>query len=166
MRTRSAWWLLPLLLSGCETFKTRTPPGFVSLTTDEDYDYRATTADGVVAAVRVLDNEPRGDEAFWTDAIAGHLRQQGGYALLDSQAVRTRSGLAGRRLRFGHDEGTHPHLYQLTVFVTRARIYVVESGGAKPAIERESPHLEAFLGDFEARRCWWFTRPCAQPALD
>jgi hypothetical protein len=151
-------WLpaLALVLAGCGTFSARTPRGFVALTDPEpQYDYRATTPDGVVLAVRVLDNEPRGDEGFWGQAVETRLRHQGGYALLETRAVKTRTGLAGRQLRFGHDQGTRPHLYQLTLFVTKKRIYLLEAGGAKEGVEREAPRLDAFLADFKARRCWW-----------
>jgi hypothetical protein len=139
---------------GCAPFEAQTPPGFVSLA-DQDplYDYRATTHDGVVLAVRVLPNDPVGDEAFWSQAVALRLRHQGGYALLESRAVQTASGLPGRQLRFGHDEGTRPHLYQVTLFVTRKRIYLLEAGGAKALVDREAPRLDGFVSAFEARRC-------------
>jgi hypothetical protein len=148
----------------CGTFSAQAPPGFVALDDPEPaYDYRATTPDGVVLAVRVLDNEPRGDEAFWSDAITGRMRQQGGYAALEAHPVRTRSGLAGRRLRFGHDQGARPHLYDVALFVTRRRIYLLEAGGDRAAMDRAAPHLDTFLATFQPRRCWF--RACTQPAL-
>jgi hypothetical protein len=143
-----------LTLASCATFKARTPAGFVALPDQEPlYDYRATTHDGVVLAVRVLPNDPTGDEAFWSQAIELRLRHQGGYAFLDSDVVKTKSGLPGRRLRFGHDEGAQPHLYQVTVFATKSRIYLLEAGGAKSLVEREAPKLESFVADFKPRRC-------------
>ena len=141
-------------VAGCGTFKAPTPPGFVALAEQDPlYDYRATTHDGVVLAVRVMPNDPLGDEAFWSQAVELRLRNQGGYALLESRAVRTRSGLPGRQIRFGHDEGARPHVYQVTLFVTKKRIYLLEAGGAKALMDRESPRLEAFVATFEPRRC-------------
>jgi hypothetical protein len=144
-----------LLSAGCTTFRASTPAGFVELADQERYEYRATTHDGVVLSVRSLDNDPRGDEAFWTRAVELRLRHQGGYALLDNRAVSAQHGLTGRQLRFGHDEGARPHLYQVTLFVTHKRIYLLEAGGSRDAVQRESAKLEAFVAKFEPRRCWF-----------
>ena len=141
---------------GCGTFRATTPSGFVSLPDQEpSYDYRASTHDGVVVSVRSLPNDPRGDEGFWTRAVELRLRQQGGYALLDNRPVRAQRGLTGRQLRFGHDEGARPHLYQVTMFVTRKRIYLLEAGGGRTAMERERAKLEMFVSSFQPRRCWF-----------
>ena len=143
--------LLGLLLGGCSTFKAKTPPGSVELEDHEArYDYRATTPDGVVLAVRALPNEPRGDESFWSQAIEGRLRHRGGYALLDSRSVKSADGVAGKQLRFGHDEGARPHLYYLTLFVTEDHIFLVEAGGAKDLVERETAKIDAFVSGFVA----------------
>ena len=144
-----------LLAAGCSTFRASTPAGFVELEDQERYDYRSTTHDGVVLSVRSLDNEPRGDQACWTRAVEHRLRHQGGYALLDSRDVGAQRGLAGRQLRFGHDEGARPHLYQVTVFVTHKRIYLLEAGCSRDAVQRESAKLEAFVADFQPKRCWF-----------
>jgi hypothetical protein len=148
--------LAALAAAGCSTFRATTPAGFVALPDQEpQYDYRATTHDGVVVSVRSLDNDPRGDEAFWSRAVELRVRHQGGYALLDNRAVSARDGLTGRQLRFGHDEGARPHLYQVTLFVTHKRIYLLEAGGSRAAVERETPKLDAFIAQFEPRRCWF-----------
>ena len=149
-----AWTMVAAALAGCSTFKAPTPPGFVALA-DQDplYDYRATTHDGVVLAVRVMPNDPLGDEPFWSQAVELRVRNQGGYALLETRAVKTASGLPGRQIRFGHDEGARPHIYQVTLFVTKKRIYLLEAGGAKALVDRESPRLDSFIATFEPRRC-------------
>jgi hypothetical protein len=145
-----------LAAAGCETFRAQTPAGFVALEDPKRrYDYRATTHDGVVLGVRAMANEPRGDEGFWAQAVTERLRQQGGYALLETRPVKTDSGLTGRQLRFGHDQGARPHLYQVTLFVTRKRIYLLEAGGARPLMEREAARVDGFVTHFEPRRCWF-----------
>ncbi|MCK6592939.1 MAG: serine/threonine protein kinase, partial [Polyangiaceae bacterium] len=60
-----------LLLAGCgRPFVPATPPGFVELEDlYEENEYRAATADGVVLGIRVLENEPKGETAFWVRAI-------------------------------------------------------------------------------------------------
>ena len=151
---RAATLGLTLLLGiasagGGASFHAQTPPGFVALEeSNHRYDYRATTADGVVVAAREIDNDGHGDEAFWTQAIVLKLRALGGYALLDQHAVTCQGGLSGHQLRFGHDEGTRPHLYVVTIFVTPNRIYLIEAGGAKELMSREAGKLDAFVASF------------------
>ena len=66
-----------------------TPPGFVAID-DDAYDFRATNADGVVLAVRAMDNDPSGDLAFWSGAIDRRLRQH--YDAVDVIEVEAESG--------------------------------------------------------------------------
>jgi hypothetical protein len=138
------------VVAGCgATFHSETPPGFVALKDQEPrYDYRATTPDGLVMAVRVIDNDPKGDDAFWTGAIELRLRALGGYALLDRRAVTCKTGQPGTQLRFGHDEGTNPHLYVVTLFVTPKHLYLLEAGGAKTLMERDKAKVEGFVASF------------------
>lgn len=119
-------WLVALaavvmgLTAGCggSTFYSATPPGFVELEDQEpDYAYRATSADGVVIAVREIEHEPKGDQTFWVQAIRNRMRERAGYALIESKEVTTKSGLKGTQLQFGHDEKGQSMLYTLTVFV-------------------------------------------------
>ena len=137
--------------AGCgASFHHRTPKGFVELPDQEAYAYRATSADGVVLAVRALEHEPEGEIDFWTEAITGQLRHRGGYALLDERDVETRGGLAGRQLRFGHDEGDEPHLYYVTVFVTGDTLYLLEAGGTAEQMERRGEQIDWAVANFEA----------------
>jgi len=133
------------------SFQTTTPPGFVELDRDDDdpaYDYRATTADGLVLAVREIDHEPKGELSFWVRAIENEMRNRGGYALLESKGVQTSQGLNGQQLRFGHDEGSEPHLYYLTVFVTDEHIYLLEAGGTKKLVEAHQAQIDTAVRTF------------------
>jgi hypothetical protein len=142
--------LLTVTSVGCGVgFKAETPAGFVALKDQAPgYEYRATTPDGLVLAVRVIDNDPPGDDAFWTGAIELRLRALGGYALLDRHPVTCKTGQSGTQLRFGHDEGTNPHLYVVTLFVTPKRLFVLEAGGAKALMERDKAKVDAFVASF------------------
>src|SRR5262245_41787981 len=83
-----------LALSGCgHDFHAATPRGFVELDDQERYDYRATSADGLVIGVRELANEPRGELDFWARAIENQLRGRHGYALLETRAVKSKDGV-------------------------------------------------------------------------
>ena len=143
-----AGWLLSC---ACSTFQAATPPGFVELEKDEPYDYRATTADGVVIAVRSIEHEPKGELGFWVTAIERQVREQKGYALLETRDVKNAQGLAGKQLRFGHDEGKKPHLYYVTVFVTDSRLYLLEAGGKKDLMTGRAEQLDWAVQRFEAR---------------
>jgi hypothetical protein len=144
--------MLVLVAAGCGSFHAATPSGFVSLRDQDDYgyDYRATTADGVVLAVRAMDNDVAGDQDFWSKAISDRVRTMGGYALLDTHDVKCR-GLAGKQFRFGHDEGRTPHLYVVSLFVTKKRIFVLEAGGEKSLVERDGAKIDEFVAGFDPR---------------
>jgi hypothetical protein len=145
---------LALASTACgRSFEAKTPSGYVELEDQDDagYDYRAVSADGVVVSVRAIDHEPKGELPFWTRVVENHLRQRGGYALLEQRAVKTAGGLAGTQLRFGHDEGSKPHLYYVTVFVTKDHIYVLEAGGTKELMTKNAAELERAVSGFRAK---------------
>ena len=139
---------LGALLIGCgPSFQAQTPGGFVELKNQHDnYDYRATTADGVVIAVRELDNEADGESEFWLTAIKNQMRERGGYRLLEEVKVTSADGAVGTQLRYGHDDGNNkPHLYYLSVFVTEATIWLV---GTKEQMEKEAPKVAQSVASF------------------
>jgi hypothetical protein len=140
------------MFASCRPFVPATPPGFVEL--EDRYsrlEYRATTADGVVIGIRAFDNEPKGERAFWVRAIENRLRDAGGYALLEKRDVKNRGGLTGTELKFGHDEGDEPYLYRLSIFVTDDRVFLVEAGGNKPQLERQTEQIDWAIRNFLQR---------------
>jgi hypothetical protein len=151
MTLRFTFAVALLLAGGCGAgFHHPTPKGFVKLEDQERYDFRAVTADGLVIAAREIEHEPKGEVDFWVQAVANHMRQRGGYALLETRDVKTARGLAGKQLRFGHDEGSRPHLYYLTLFVTDETIYVLEAGGTREQMETSDKDIQAAVNDFRA----------------
>jgi hypothetical protein len=143
--------LAALLLAGCtHHFDIETPAGFVELAHQARYDYRATSADGLVIGVRELHNDPQGELAFWARAVENQLRNAGGYALLDTRDVKSKDGIAGKQFRFGHDEGKTPHLYSVTVFVTPKRIQVLEIGGTKELMAANATQIDSAVTNFVA----------------
>lgn len=106
-----------------------TPSGFAVLDDQKEYVYRATSAVGVVLAVRAEKNEPRGNRDFWAAALDRKLRR-GGYVPDGPQTeVRTSTGLVGRSLRYTRDESGRKSRFWIAVFVTHDRVWVVEAGG-------------------------------------
>ncbi len=137
-----------LLAVGCgPSFVVTTPPGFVEIENEwDEYDYRATTADGLVIAVREIEHDPEGTAEFWLQAVKNRMRDRGGYALLETVKVKSADGVDGTQLRFGHDEeGNRPHLYNVSLFVTESTIVLVEAGGTKKLMTDSAPQLSKLV---------------------
>jgi hypothetical protein len=139
-------------------FDVQTAPGFVALENQHDFDWRATTPEGVVVGIRVVEDEKRGDLAFWTQAMTLQLRDVTGYALLESADVVSADGTRGRLLKFGHDEDDKPYVYWVAIFPAQSRLFVVESGGQKELFERARPNIEWTMKSIHVR-CGGFLAP-------
>lgn len=151
--------LCALALAACgRPFDVKTAPGFVPLENQAAYDYRSTTPEGVVFAVRVVEDEQRGDLGFWTHAMTLQLREVSGYALLETVDVKSADGTPGRLLRFGHDEDKKPFVYWVAIFPAQGRLFVVETGGAKETFERARGSVDAMLASVRVR-CSGFLAP-------
>ncbi len=142
--------LAALAVSGCGTsFELKQPSNFVVLDDHRGaYDFRAVDADGVVMAVREVDNNPRGTLYFWEKAVKNRLRTIGGYALAEEKDVHAAGGQRGRQLRFGRDQNGHPYVYWLTLFVTHDRVYVVEAGGRQDNFQPVQAKVERAIAQF------------------
>jgi len=125
-----------------------TPARFLELEEEEasDYRYRASSADGVVIAVRELEIDPArgGDLQFWVDATQSQIRGRRGYALLEQAEVETSAG-KGHQMRFGRDERGRTYRYWLTVVLTEHALYVIEAGGPSDKFEAHQPAVEAAI---------------------
>jgi hypothetical protein len=141
------------LSAGCgRPFVPATPQGFLDLGERyPDGEYRATTPDGVVIAIRAYDNDPRGELSFWSRALERRMRESGGYALIDKRDVACRGGLTGVEMRFGHDEGKEPYLYAIALFVTDKKIFVIEAGGTKAEMTRQDAQIDWAVRNFAQR---------------
>lgn len=118
------------------------PRGFVELEEPGVYDHRATSADGLVIATRTIDNDAKGELAFWTRAIENELRLRGGYALLETRDVQHQSGLSGKELRFGHEAPNTQQLYTLALYVTPDSIHLIEAGGARDLLQANATQVD------------------------
>ena len=141
---------LALLASGCgHAFTMDRPDNFVVIDEDTAYAERMTNANRVVIGIQEIDNDEEGSLSFWTDAIRNKVRVLQGYALVSETEVRARSGQRGKQLRFGRDEGSIPHLYWVTIFVTEDHIFVIEAGGRREHFERVQAQVERAIQRFE-----------------
>jgi hypothetical protein len=143
-----------LWIAGCgRPFDVKTAPGFIELgqQTEHGYQYRATSPEGVVMGVRVIDDEDRGDLAFWVRTVTLQMRDIKGYALVASSDTKSRDGTPGKRLQFGHDEDHKPYVYELSVFHTQGRVFLVEAGGRREDLEKVRPNLDWMLASVQVR---------------
>jgi hypothetical protein len=153
MIARLSLLLSALTLAACgRSFEVKTPRRFVELEEEySDYEYRATTADGVVVGVREVEVDPDkgGSIDFWVEAIEQRMRQVGGYALLETKPATARGGLRGKQLRFGRDEGEIPYRYWVTMFLDDDVLYVIEAGGKEDVFTRAQRDVEALIRSLE-----------------
>ena len=129
-----------------------TPDKFLRMPEYElDYDYRATSADGVVLAGRVLtySRELGGGLPFWVDAIKLRLQAVGGYALIKEVEVQSHGGLTGKALHFGRDEKRGTYRYWVTLFVDGDDLVVVEAGGPEDKVATYEAALEAAIAQVD-----------------
>jgi len=120
-----------------------TPAGFAELEAKRDFEYRATSAKGVVIAVRVVENDPSGNLDFWAGVLDAKLRSQG-YAPLEEdgpQQVEAAGGLGGRLLSYTRSESRRPHRYVVAVFVTDDQVFLVEAGGDEAHFDAQTDAL-------------------------
>jgi hypothetical protein len=153
-KTSIAAALFALCCAACgPTFQATTPAGFVELEDEyDDFDYRATSADGVVVAVREIEHDPQGEAAFWIKAIKNRMRERAGYALLETKDVTSADGVKGTQLRFGHDQdGGKPHLYYVTLFVTPDTLFLLEAGGSKKLMTDNAADVDRAVAAFSTR---------------
>lgn len=154
INTKTPLWIVcvALSLSACGTFEIQTPPRFLELEDESsNYDYRATTADGVVLSVteHEVDQERGSTVQFWVEAIEARLRLNGGYALTEKKDVTTKAGLKGTQLRFGRDEAQRPYRYWVTVFVAGDSVYVIEAGGEETVFTASADSVDKAIASFE-----------------
>jgi hypothetical protein len=143
---------------GCgRPFKVATAPGFVELENQDPsgYAYRATTPEGVTIGVRVIEDEKRGDLAFWSRALTLQLHDVTGYAILDTSKVTSLDGTPGVLFKMGHDEDGKPYLYWLTLYMAQSRLFLVEAGGTQEQMGRAKPSVEWMMKSVKVKcRSW------------
>ena len=106
-----------------------TPPGFAVLPDQQEYVYRAASAEGVVLAVRAESDEPRGNLDFWADALDRQLQRSGYVPEGAAVDVRTATGRTGREIKYTREANGRKVRFWTAVVVADGRIWVVEAGG-------------------------------------
>jgi hypothetical protein len=141
--------LSPVSTSACgRGFGIETPDGFAELESNDDYRYRATTAEGVVLAVRREDNDPKGGLDFWASAVENELSTRG-YEKITAKDIQSKNGIPGKQLRYKVSKNGRPNVLWVAVFVTGSRVVVLETGGDEAHFSHVESKVSQALTEFE-----------------
>jgi hypothetical protein len=141
--------ILTTFASGCARgFEIATPDGFAELDDNDHYRYRATSAEGVVLAVRREKNEPEAGLDFWTKALDNELTGRG-YNLVATDSVKSKNGTQGTRLRYTVTRNGRPNVLWVAVFVSGSRVVIVETGGDEAHWKSVEPKVTSAIEAIE-----------------
>lgn len=139
-----------LCAAGCtHGARLTTPSGFATLEEDGAYSYRATSAKGVVLATRTQPNDVKANTEFWAETLDTKLRDKG-YVAEGARNVKTAKGLAGTQLRYTTTKNGREHRYWVTVFTTKAKVFVVEAAGDKEPFDRSVAAVDTAIASLDA----------------
>ncbi|HMR07055.1 MAG TPA: serine/threonine protein kinase [Polyangiaceae bacterium] len=140
---------LLLAQAGCARgFDINTPTSFAELDGSGDYEYRATSAEGVVIGVRTAENDPKGNLEFWKAAMGYELARRG-YSKQGESEVKSASGTSGVQLRYSTKHQGRPHVFWATLFVTESKIVVVEAGGDVEHFEKVQAQVSSAINGID-----------------
>ncbi|MBK9576150.1 MAG: hypothetical protein IPK50_23490 [Fibrobacterota bacterium] len=142
-------FLFPLLLlCGCATLKAPSPAGFASFEATSDKSV-AVSPDELVWRVRMLDDQPVADLAFWKASLRHHLEQHG-HLVVDSFPLRW-EGLpaAGYETRLTV-EGRESS-YLVATSPRGKKILVAEAGGPSKSFAQHRSALRIALDSVRAQ---------------
>lgn len=107
------------------------------------------TADGVMVKAREVENYPKADLPFWTDAMKRHLEERGYVTKAPETCFQTRRGLKGCTLDFLLPHGAEDWVLSETIFVVGDRIVLVEAAGPYERYARVEAALKGSLVTFD-----------------
>lgn len=107
----------PTLFDGKDEISMTLPKGFVLF--EEDDTYRAQAADTTIIRAAVVDNEPRGDNRFWSDAVHHEMKGRGEILVDDGKAGKL-------SFRLYQSDDVSPRYYLIAVYAVDEDVYVVE----------------------------------------
>lgn len=150
---------LALALGACAPFAMETPANMAELQESEysNYNYRATTPEGIVFAARQVRQSDKGDTPranldFWSEALKLRMRTNAGYALLEEREVTAADGTPGIHLEFGRDQYQKAYHYWIELYVTDRYVHVLEAGGDKENFEASREVIEGAFASYVIRR--------------
>ena len=137
------------LLGGCGSAM-ELPASFVELGSQDDGSYgrnyvvRGVSPEGVIIALRKIDNPKNGTLEFWAKAIENELSQEG-HSLVENSPVRSDAGTGGRLMTFSSVHQGEEFTYMLAIFVEGERILVAEAGGKAVDVKKHAEDINKSL---------------------
>ncbi len=147
---------LGALGSACTGARVNTPTGFATLESNDDYTFRAASAEGIVLAVRAERNRPEGNLTFWSRVVDERMQARGYTPDGDPRPIQSADGLAGTQYRYRVTHQGRAHRYWVAVFVKpggflrRSRVYVVEAGGDQEIFDAQAAAVERAMASFRS----------------
>ncbi len=133
---------------GSAPYQMTTPEGFKKYERSRDFKY--ITPDGVMLKAREVDNYPRADLPFWTQALRRHLEERG-YAFSAEKSFRTAAGREGATLTFLLPHGAEDWVLSVTLFVVAERLVLIEAAAPYSRFAPREAAIAAALATFEPR---------------
>ena len=133
--------------AGCKAPYTMTAPTQFKRFMDTD-DFKMITADGVMLRARQVENYPKGDLSFWTDAMTQHL-EASGYVLREKRCFKNRSHKDACTLDFLLPHGAEDWAFSETIFVVDDNLVLVEAAGPFDRYAKIETDLAKALETFE-----------------
>lgn len=136
--------MLSAFFAGCAPIDP--PNGYVKVSDQHGYDYKAVSARGNVIACNVRSNSDKSaDLKFWTEAIEHQKVDIDGMKLAGRDSLKSQSGLEGVLFRFESGEGQGKTAYLLALYVTSWKIYTIEATGPAESIAKDLDKLRASM---------------------
>lgn len=115
---------LSLVLACCKKIAVDNPQGFAQLATRDQY--AATSPEGMIYRVRLMKNAPEQTLAFWAEALATHLKQQG-YVQATSDTAFDAGKIPGLFSEWTVPYRSETYKYFTGVLVTKQVVAVAEA---------------------------------------
>ena len=115
---------------------------------EDSREFKLITADGVMLKAREVENYPKGDLPFWTDAMDKHLTERG-YLLKSKSCFKTKTARSACTLSYALPYGTEDWTLSETLFVAGDTIVVVEAAGPFARYAKVEAEITEALKTFE-----------------
>jgi hypothetical protein len=115
---------------------------------EDSRQFKLITADGVMLKAREVDNYPKGDLEFWTDAMDKHLGERG-YLLKSKTCFKTNLKKSACTLSYALPYGTEDWSFSETIFVVNDTIVLIEAAGPFLRYAKVEGEITAALKTFE-----------------
>ena len=143
------WVAAVCLLAACKVpYTMDTPKSFRKY--EDTKAFKMITANGVMLKAREVENYPKGDLAFWTDAMGRHLTERG-YIRKETHCFKTDAGRDACTLDFLLPYGTEDWAFSSTIFVEGDDIILVEVAGPFERHAEVADEVKAALKTFNPR---------------